>query len=65
MKFVTIKIPCTVEHHEVGHEDHDLVLTALELRVTAGDRETTRDVLTRISEKFDAALNLIDIGDCT
>jgi len=64
MKFVTVKIPVTVEHQdpEAGHVSKSET-GYLGIRMTVGDWATTEEVLDQLARKLDEKLNLVDLGD--
>lgn len=65
MKFVTIKLACTVVHGDAGDGTEGYTREGeLAIRMTAGDKEQTPDVLERLARILDDKLNLVDIGDC-
>lgn len=66
MKFVTVKIPCTVEESDPGGAGMAAVSHGiLELRLTAHNAERPHETLERLARLLDAKMNLTDIGDET
>lgn len=63
MKFVTVKIACTVEEREPGCLQESKP-GFLELKLTASDNEKPHETLERLARILDEKMNLVDIGDC-
>lgn len=63
MKFVTVKIPVTVEHDETTTLSAHTEVGFLAVRMFVSDGDTTENVLDQLARKLDDKLNLVDLGD--
>ncbi len=66
MKFLTVKIGCSVEHHDVSTNDVAKTETGqLKIQMFVSDNTTTEQALDHLAHKISERLKLVDLGDET
>lgn len=64
MKFVYVKIPCTVQHHDPDTQDVTRVESSyLSVRMFMRDGADIGEILECLSKKLEDKLDLVDLGD--